>query len=252
MTCRRSCCASPVRERHADRDRPLARRILSASCCGARCRTSLLRRASDIAIHIVTRESDAGRAPQASAGSRYARSRCISSGATLAVAAAVAIGELLTTLTPFPNLSMVFLLAVLFTAVRVRHLAAIYASVLSFFAYNFFFIEPIYTLHGRRSRTNCSRWWSSWSSRSSTSALAGRVREQAQIAVEPHARDAPALRIHAAAFRPRDARRRGRRRGERNQCAASAGPRSCCSTQGDDLVLTAAWPPEDDSRCCRR
>jgi len=40
---------------------------------------------------------------------------------------------------------MVFLMAVLFTAVSFGVWPAIYASVLSFAAYNFFFIEPIYT-----------------------------------------------------------------------------------------------------------
>jgi K+-sensing histidine kinase KdpD len=63
----------------------------------------------------------------------------------LAVATAVAAGRLLTTLTPFPNLSMIFLMAVLFPAVIFGIWPATFASVLSFLAYNFFFIEPIYT-----------------------------------------------------------------------------------------------------------
>ena len=84
--------------------------------------------------------------------------RCTSSGATLAVAAALGIGELLTQLTPIPNLSLVFLLAVLLTAVRFGIWPAIYASVLSFFAYNFFFIEPTLHTSPSRDRTNCWRW----------------------------------------------------------------------------------------------
>jgi two-component system, OmpR family, sensor histidine kinase KdpD len=44
-----------------------------------------------------------------------------------------------------PNLSMVFLLAVLICAERFGLWSAIAASVLSFLAYNFFFIPPIYT-----------------------------------------------------------------------------------------------------------
>ena len=44
-----------------------------------------------------------------------------------------------------PNISMVFLMAVLFSAVSFGTWPAIYASLLSFLAYNFFFIEPLYT-----------------------------------------------------------------------------------------------------------
>src|SRR5262249_51887316 len=59
--------------------------------------------------------------------------------------AALGVGEALTWLTPIPNLSMVFLLAVLVTAMSFGIWPAIYASVLSFLVYNFFFIPPIYT-----------------------------------------------------------------------------------------------------------
>ena len=61
------------------------------------------------------------------------------------VALAVGIGEVLTLWLKLPNLSMIFLTAVLFCAVTLGLRAAVVASLLSFFAYNFFFIEPIYT-----------------------------------------------------------------------------------------------------------
>ncbi len=61
------------------------------------------------------------------------------------VALAVGAGEGLTALTPLPNLSMIFLAAVLFCSLQFGARAAILASLLSFLAYNFFFIEPIYT-----------------------------------------------------------------------------------------------------------
>jgi K+-sensing histidine kinase KdpD len=64
---------------------------------------------------------------------------------TIAVAAAVLIGYALRSLAPLPNVSLIFLLAVLFPAVRFGMWPAIYASFLSFLAYNFFFIHPIYT-----------------------------------------------------------------------------------------------------------
>jgi two-component system, OmpR family, sensor histidine kinase KdpD len=66
-------------------------------------------------------------------------------GALASVACAVAVGEALTAVLKLPNLSMIFLAAVLFTAVRFGTRAAVIASLASFAAYNFFFIEPVYT-----------------------------------------------------------------------------------------------------------
>ncbi len=66
-------------------------------------------------------------------------------GALLSVACAVGIGEALVALLELPNLSMIFLTAVLFSAVRFGTRAAVIASLASFAAYNFFFIEPVYT-----------------------------------------------------------------------------------------------------------
>ena len=63
----------------------------------------------------------------------------------IAVAVAVLIGIGLEKITRLPNLSMVFLLAVLFCALHAGMWSAITASVLSFLAYNFFFIEPRYS-----------------------------------------------------------------------------------------------------------
>ena len=55
------------------------------------------------------------------------------------------IGVALEQITRLPNLSMVFLLAVLLCGMRFGMPSAIAASVLSFLAYNFFFIDPRYT-----------------------------------------------------------------------------------------------------------
>lgn len=65
--------------------------------------------------------------------------------AVVAVGLAVGTGLALEQLTPLPNMSMIFLLAVLTCAFRFGVSAAVSASVLSFFAYNFFFIEPRHT-----------------------------------------------------------------------------------------------------------
>lgn len=51
----------------------------------------------------------------------------------------------MTSLVPLPNVSMVYLLAVVFAAARFGIWPALLASGLSFMAYNFFFIEPFYT-----------------------------------------------------------------------------------------------------------
>lgn len=62
--------------------------------------------------------------------------------AVLAVASAILVGLGLEQITRLPNLSMVFLFAVLLCALRFGLWAAIGAAVLSFLAYNFFFIDP--------------------------------------------------------------------------------------------------------------
>src|SRR5688572_11074107 len=63
-----------------------------------------------------------------------------------AVVLATLAGLGLTTLVTLPNVSMVFLLAVVFTAARWGIWPALVASGVSFVAYNFFFVEPLYTL----------------------------------------------------------------------------------------------------------
>jgi len=61
------------------------------------------------------------------------------------VIVAVLVGEALQSLAHLPNLSMVFLLAVLVCAAFFGVISSISASFLSFLAYNFFFIPPVYT-----------------------------------------------------------------------------------------------------------
>src|SRR5436305_1301545 len=99
---------------------------------------------------------------------------------TAAVATALAAGRLISALAPLPNISMVFLMAVLFAAVSFGIWPAIYASVLSFLAYDFFFIEPLYTFQ----ITEPSELLSLITFlivAIVTSALAGLVRDQARV-----------------------------------------------------------------------
>ena len=105
---------------------------------------ALIRGASDIAIHVLAGESAPRRrrrrkpvAPSAFAAAAAA--------VVLLVAAAVGVGEIVAAHLRLPNLSMIFLTAVLGSAVLFGAAAAIAAALLSFFAYNFFFIPPLYT-----------------------------------------------------------------------------------------------------------
>src|SRR5829696_6230161 len=92
-----------------------------------------------------------GRGRSAAAGS--AHRFVAAAGASLpfmwsaaAVALATLTGLVLTSLVRLPNVSMVFLLAVLFAAAQFGLWPALLASGLSFLSYNFFFIEPLHTL----------------------------------------------------------------------------------------------------------
>jgi two-component system, OmpR family, sensor histidine kinase KdpD len=128
--------------------------VLGQSRAGALRRTlgrslpeALMRRADGIEIHVVPGEEAARRpfwpdlAPLLSRrglGPELA-------AALASVACAIAVAEGLAAVLRLPNLSMIFLVAVLFCAVRSGTRAAVFASLASFAAYNFFFIQPIYT-----------------------------------------------------------------------------------------------------------
>ena len=61
------------------------------------------------------------------------------------VTAATAAGRLLVSFVAIPNISLIYLAAVLWSATRYGLSASIFASITSTLSYNFFFIEPIYT-----------------------------------------------------------------------------------------------------------
>jgi two-component system sensor histidine kinase KdpD len=65
--------------------------------------------------------------------------------ATLAVAVAIAVSHLADRFLPLANLSLIFLMAVLFAAIRFGLWPSVYTSLLSFVAYNFFFTVPHHT-----------------------------------------------------------------------------------------------------------
>jgi two-component system sensor histidine kinase KdpD len=144
----------------------------------------LVRRADGIAVHVVTsRDKGSGAPALMKLPSRPKLDVPALLWSTLAVAAAVAVGHVLTMLTTFPNLSMIFLMAVVFAAVTFGIWPAIYASLLSFLAYNFLFIDPLYTFTVARPHELLALVVF-LAIAVITSTLAGRVRDQAQTAVE--------------------------------------------------------------------
>ncbi len=104
----------------------------------------LLRRASDIAVHVVVGEGLARPRRRWRWPARNGLAIGLAA-ATMSVATAVLVGILATRYLVLPDLSMIFLAAVLVCAVTVGQWPAIAAAILSFLAYNFFFIPPVYT-----------------------------------------------------------------------------------------------------------
>ena len=122
-----------------------------------------------------------------------------------AVALATLAGLVLTSFARLPNVSMVFLLAVLFAAARFGLWPALLASGLSFLSYNFFFIEPLHTL----SVGEPQEWLALFvllAVAVLTSAIAGRAKDQARTALERArlAEEVNAVRAAAEAERVRN------------------------------------------------
>lgn len=102
----------------------------------------IMRQARGVSVHIITDDA------VVSMPVRFRRPRITLNGiaaAPLAVSGAVLVGLAASYLLKLPNLSMIFLAAVLYCAVTFGTWSAVIAAVLSFLAYNFLFIEPLYT-----------------------------------------------------------------------------------------------------------
>jgi two-component system sensor histidine kinase KdpD len=202
----------------------------------------LVRRTQDIAIHFVTSESET-REPSARLREKIPLRPLQFVYATLAVAVALAIGEALTYLTPIPNLSMVFMVSVLVSAVNFGVWPAVYSSVLSFFVYNFFFIPPLYDITIAEPYEFLALVIFLIVA-IVTSAMAGRVRNQARVSAN---RVRAMRRLYKFTRRLSGlATRDGIAEGAAVEIHASlARPVVVLLMQGDDLALVAAWPPED-------
>ncbi len=107
----------------------------------------LVKRAGDISVHvraIKDLEVAPGREAEARAsGSALRPGPYLRSGAMVAVALGVA--ELIAQFIEVPNLSLVFLTAILLCAISYGLGPSLFAVALSVLAYNFFFLPPIYT-----------------------------------------------------------------------------------------------------------
>ncbi len=165
-------------------------------------------------------------------------------GAVIAVALAVGLGEVLNAWLQLPNLSMVFLLAVLVCAERFGLWSAIAASFLSFLGYNFFFIAPIYTFTIAKPEELLSLLVFLVVA-VLTGSLAGRVHDQSEI-VRERAHNTELLydfsRKLSAAPTLDDALWAAAAHLQR----AQGGHVLFLIPEGDELRLAAAWPPMDD------
>ncbi|MFZ1964761.1 MAG: sensor histidine kinase KdpD [Roseiarcus sp.] len=106
---------------------------------------ALVRRAQLIGVHVVTGDEPPERINRWRPRAALARDRPIGLlAAAASVGVALGLGKLLDLWVRLPNLSMIFLIAVLVSAARFGLRSGIMAGVLSFFAYDFFFVEPRY------------------------------------------------------------------------------------------------------------
>lgn len=142
----------------------------------------LVRKARDIGVHVVPAvEEDAARPKLWRAPPRTGLGRD-AFAALVSTAGAVLVGMVASHFLKLPNLSMVFLVAVLGCAASLGTRAAVFAALLSFVAYNFFFIEPIYNLSIAKPHELFALLIFLFVA-VLTGSLTGRVRDQAQTAL---------------------------------------------------------------------
>jgi len=138
--------------------------------------------ASGVAVTTVAADAE----PEASGGWRMPDTKRVPGAilaSVVAVGAAVAAGVGLSLVTPLPNVAILLQLAVVVCAIRFGVISAISASILSFLAYNFFFIEPVYTFSITRPYELVALFVF-LAVAIMTAGLAGRLHEQAEVISE--------------------------------------------------------------------
>src|SRR5262249_58414222 len=107
----------------------------------------VIRKSGDIDVYVISGEDAPAPRPQRPMISRQPLQQLNAYlGSALAVVQAGLIAKLIESFLPLPNLSMVFLTAVLFSAVTWGLWPAIFAAILSMLVYDFGFVPPMYTL----------------------------------------------------------------------------------------------------------
>ncbi|KQK29001.1 histidine kinase [Bosea thiooxidans] len=106
---------------------------------------ALIRDAGDISIHVIpAQEAGSGEGRAGGGGQRFEPGDYLAGLAFVAVA--VGIGMLLHLFLDVRNIALVFLMAVLASAVTAGLWPALFTSVIGALAFNFFFLPPLYTL----------------------------------------------------------------------------------------------------------
>ena len=204
---------------------------------------ALIRGARAIEIHVISSEDPLGWTWPTLRIDRDAKGLGVELAAALAsVACAVGVGEALSAVLQLPNLSMIFLTAVLFCAVRFGTRAAVMASLASFAAYNFFFIEPIYTFTVAQPQ-ELFALLIFLAVAALTGSLTGRIRDQRESVLK-NAEITQSLYDYArklsGASRPDDVLWTA----TAHLHAAFHGRIVLLVADADDLSLRAAWPPD--------
>ena len=120
---------------------------LLATLAGRSLSAAIVRRSKNISVHVVIGDTESEQpAARRWALPPFAGLPVGALAAVVSVALATGLGYGLDVTLHLPNLSMIFLTAVLFCAVQFGLRSSVLAAVLSFFAYDFFFIEPRYEI----------------------------------------------------------------------------------------------------------
>jgi two-component system sensor histidine kinase KdpD len=106
---------------------------------------ALLRKAGSIEVTMISPDDEDLVGAKIRSGIRIEFEPASYGYAALAAAAATAVNSIVDRYLALPNLSLVFLLAVVFVATRWGLLPSLFTSVLSFLSFNFFFTPPVYT-----------------------------------------------------------------------------------------------------------
>jgi two-component system sensor histidine kinase KdpD len=205
--------------------------------------SELISRADGVAIHVVSEKPEKSAPPSPPQTPRFKTLTRYAEGMA-AVAAVVGVALTVRELASSANVAMLFLAAVLVSAVRAGTGPAIATSAAGFFAYNFFFTEPRFTFHV-----------ASWGDMTAlgvflavavtTGTLAARIRNQAL---------AERARMNALQALYDFSRRLGAKVSIDELCHAivlqlhrlTRRPAVLLLPAGDDVQVRYAWPPEDD------